>query len=163
LGYVPQSIYLTDDTVRNNIAFGIDPAKIDDRAVIEAARLANIHDFVTGELKDGYDTVIGEKGIRLSGGQRQRIGIARAVYHNPPVLILDEATSALDSLTENAIMDAIKNVSHKKTIIMIAHRITTVKNCDVIYMMDRGVITDQGNYADLYARNNAFRKMADGT
>jgi ABC-type multidrug transport system fused ATPase/permease subunit len=162
LGYVPQSIYLTDDTIRNNIAFGVDPALIDDGAVEAAARLANIHDFVTGELKEGYGTVIGEKGIRLSGGQRQRIGIARAVYHDPPILILDEATSALDSLTENAIMDAIKNVSHKKTIIMIAHRITTVKSCDTIYMMDRGIITDSGNYAALYAGNPAFRKMADG-
>jgi ABC-type multidrug transport system fused ATPase/permease subunit len=162
LGYVPQSIYLTDDTIRNNIAFGIDPEKIDDEAVRNAARLANIHDFVANELKDSYNTIIGERGIRLSGGQRQRIGIARAVYHNPSVLILDEATSALDSLTETAIMDAIKNFSRKKTIIMIAHRITTVKNCDVIYLMDKGIITDQGNYEDLYNRNEAFRQMADG-
>jgi ABC-type multidrug transport system fused ATPase/permease subunit len=162
LGYVPQSIFLTDDTIRNNIAFGINPRDIDDEAVMNAAKIANIHDFIIAELKDGYDTVIGERGIRLSGGQRQRIGIARAVYHNPSVLILDEATSALDSLTENAIMDAIKNISHKKTIIMIAHRITTVKSCDIIYLMDKGIIIDQGDYNELYSRNKSFKKMADG-
>jgi ABC-type multidrug transport system fused ATPase/permease subunit len=162
LGYVPQSIYLTDDTIRNNIAFGIDPGKIDDEAVIQAAKIANIHDFVAGELSEGYNTIIGERGIRLSGGQRQRIGIARAVYHDPSALILDEATSALDSLTEIAIMDAIRNLSHKKTIIMIAHRITTVKGCDVIYLMEKGIIVDHGHYDDLYHRNASFRKMADG-
>ncbi|MDR2484670.1 MAG: ABC transporter ATP-binding protein/permease [Treponema sp.] len=162
LGYVPQSIYLTDDTIRNNIAFGIESRMIDDQAVIKAAQLANIHDFIVTELEKGYDTIIGERGIRLSGGQRQRIGIARAVYHDPSVLVLDEATSALDSLTENAIIDAIKNMSGKKTIIMIAHRITTVKNCDMIYLMDTGIIADQGAYEELYQKNEAFRKMADG-
>jgi ABC-type multidrug transport system fused ATPase/permease subunit len=162
LGYVPQSIYLTDDTIRNNIAFGIDPQKIDEEAVIRAAKIANIHDFVADELTEGYNTIIGERGIRLSGGQRQRIGIARAVYHDPSALILDEATSALDSLTEIAIMDAIRNLSHKKTIIIIAHRITTVKACDVIYLMEKGIIVDYGNYSDLYQRNASFRKMADG-
>jgi ABC-type multidrug transport system fused ATPase/permease subunit len=163
LGYVPQSIYLTDDTIRNNIAFGIDPHKVDDEAVIRAAKIANIHDFVADELPAGYNTIIGERGIRLSGGQRQRIGIARAVYHDPSTLILDEATSALDSLTEIAIMDAIKNLSHKKTLIMIAHRITTVKGCDVIYLMEKGVIVDYGRYDDLCKRNDSFRKMAGGT
>jgi ABC-type multidrug transport system fused ATPase/permease subunit len=162
LGYVPQSIFLTDDTIRNNIAFGVNPREISEEAVIDAAKIANIHDFVATELKQGYDTVIGERGIRLSGGQRQRLGIARAVYHNPSVLILDEATSALDSLTETAIMDAIKNISHKKTIIMIAHRITTVKACDVIYVMEKGSIVDHGTYDELYEQNRSFRKMADG-
>jgi ABC-type multidrug transport system fused ATPase/permease subunit len=161
-GYVPQTIYLTDDTIRNNIAFGINPEKIDDNAVIRAAQMANIHDFIDNDLKTGYDTIIGERGVRLSGGQRQRIGIARAVYHNPSVLILDEATSALDSVTENAIIDAIKNLSHKKTIIMIAHRISTVKSCDTIYLMDKGVIVDYGSYEKLHQRNATFRKMADG-
>jgi ABC-type multidrug transport system fused ATPase/permease subunit len=162
IGYVPQSIYLIDDTIRNNIAFGIDPEKIDDDAVINAANIASIHHFVSTELEKGYDTIIGERGIRLSGGQRQRIGIARAVYHNPSVLILDEATSALDGLTESAIMDAIKTLGHKKTIIMIAHRITTVKSCDIIYMMEKGIIVDSGNYEELYQKNETFRKMADG-
>jgi ABC-type multidrug transport system fused ATPase/permease subunit len=162
LGYVPQSIYLTDDTIRNNIAFGVSPEKINEDSIIQAAKLANIHDFVVNELENRYDTIIGERGIRLSGGQRQRIGIARAIYHDPSVLILDEATSALDSLTENAIMDAIKNIQHKKTIIMIAHRITTVKHCDVIYMMDKGKFIDHGTYEELYTRNEVFRGMADG-
>ncbi|MDR2783638.1 MAG: ATP-binding cassette domain-containing protein, partial [Treponema sp.] len=162
LGYVPQSIFLTDDTIRNNIAFGVAPDKINDKMVVNAAKIANIHDFVENELAQKYETVIGERGIRLSGGQRQRIGIARAVYHNPSALILDEATSALDGVTENAIMDAIKRIGHKKTIIMVAHRITTVKNCDVIYMMDKGVIVDSGNYEELYKKNEMFRRMADG-
>jgi ABC-type multidrug transport system fused ATPase/permease subunit len=162
LGYVPQSIYLTDDTIRNNIAFGLKPGEIDDDRIIKAAKIANIHDFISSELTEGYSTVIGERGIRLSGGQRQRIGIARAAYHDPLVFVLDEATSALDSLTENAIMDAIKYLSHKKTIIIIAHRITTVKNCDVIYIMDRGIIVDSGAYDELYSKNKVFKKMADG-
>jgi ABC-type multidrug transport system fused ATPase/permease subunit len=162
LGYVPQSIYLIDDTIKNNIAFGIAADKIDDNAVITAAKLANIHEFVVSELPKGYDTVIGERGIRLSGGQRQRIGIARAVYHDPSVLILDEATSALDGLTEGAIMEAIKTMEHKKTIVMIAHRITTVRSCDVIYLMEKGVIVDHGSYDELYAKNEKFRRMADG-
>jgi len=162
LGYVPQSIFLTDDTIRNNIAFGIDPDHIDDQAMENAAKMANIHDFVVNELRDGYNTLIGDRGIRLSGGQRQRIGIARAIYHDPSVLILDEATSALDSLTEAAIMDAIGNLNNKKTIIMIAHRLTTVKGCDIIYMMDRGIIVDQGTFRDLYVRNRTFKRLADG-
>jgi ABC-type multidrug transport system fused ATPase/permease subunit len=163
IGYVPQSIFLTDDTIRNNIAFGIAPDMIDDDALIRAAKLANIHDFVVNELEKGYDTIVGERGIRLSGGQKQRIGIARAVYHDPAVLILDEATSALDSITENVIIDAINNLNHKKTIVMIAHRLTTVKNCDIIYLMENGVIVDAGNYDELYNKNGAFKKMADGT
>jgi ABC-type multidrug transport system fused ATPase/permease subunit len=162
LGYVPQSIYLTDDTIRNNIAFGLKPEEIDDSRIVKAAKIANIHDFISAELSEGYNTVIGERGIRLSGGQRQRIGIARAAYHDPLVFVLDEATSALDSLTENAIMDAIKFLSHKKTIIIIAHRITTVKNCDIIYLMDKGVIVDSGVYDELYLKNESFKKMANG-
>jgi ABC-type multidrug transport system fused ATPase/permease subunit len=162
LGYVPQLIYLTDDTIRSNIAFGINPKDINDEAVINAAKMANIHEFIVSELDDNYNTIIGERGIRLSGGQRQRIGIARALYHDPSVLILDEATSALDTLTENAIIDAIKYLSHKKTIIMIAHRITTVKGCDKIFLMNKGIIADQGSYDELYANNETFKRMADG-
>jgi ABC-type multidrug transport system fused ATPase/permease subunit len=162
LGYVPQSIYLTDDTIRNNIAFGIAGRDIDNEMLIRSAKLANIHTFIENGLKDGYDTVIGERGIRLSGGQRQRLGIARAIYSNPSVLVLDEATSALDTLTENAIMDAINNLSHKKTIIIVAHRITTVKGCDVIYLMEKGAIVDYGSYNELYEKNHSFRRMAEG-
>ena len=162
LGYVPQSIYLTDDSIKKNIAFGIPEDDIDMEAVKKAAGIANLESFIENDLKDKYDTVVGERGVRLSGGQRQRIGIARAVYHDPSVLIMDEATSALDGLTENAIMDAINNLSHKKTIIMIAHRLTTVKECDVIYIMDKGVIVDQGEYNELLERNDQFRMMAEG-
>ncbi|MDR3173643.1 MAG: ABC transporter ATP-binding protein/permease [Treponema sp.] len=162
LGYVPQSIYLTEDSIKNNIAFGVPPEEINMETVIRAAALANIHDFISGELEQGYESSVGERGVKLSGGQRQRIGIARAVYHNPSVLIFDEATSALDNLTENAVMDAIQTMGHKKTIIIIAHRITTVKNCDTIYLMENGAITDSGNFGELYAKNAMFRKMADG-
>jgi ABC-type multidrug transport system fused ATPase/permease subunit len=162
LGYVPQSIYLTDDTIRGNIAFGIPPGDIDEKMLLRSAQMANIHSFIVNELKDGYDTIIGERGVRLSGGQRQRIGIARAIYNDPSVLILDEATSALDTFTENAIMDAINNLSHRKTIIMVAHRITTVRNCDIIYLMEQGSITDCGTYDELYEKNPSFRKMAEG-
>jgi ABC-type multidrug transport system fused ATPase/permease subunit len=162
LGYVPQSIYLTDDTIRNNIGFGISEKDIDEEMLVRSAKVANIHNFIINELKNGYDTVIGERGIRLSGGQRQRLGIARAVYNNPSILVLDEATSALDTLTENVIIDAINNLSHKKTIIMVAHRITTVKSCDTIYLMEEGNVTDYGSYDELYEKNHSFRKMAQG-
>lgn len=162
LGYVPQSIFLSDDTIRRNIAFGIPSEKIDDDAVIFAARLANIHDFIINDLEEGYNTIIGERGIRLSGGQRQRIGIARATYHDPPVLIFDEATSSLDTLTENVVIEAINNLNHKKTIIIIAHRLTTVKYCDIIYLMNNGTIVDSGTYDKLYTNNKSFKRLADG-
>jgi ABC-type bacteriocin/lantibiotic exporter with double-glycine peptidase domain len=163
LGYVPQNIYLTDDTIAKNIAFGVPEDEVDFNAVKKAASVANLSEFVEKELERGYDTIVGDRGIRLSGGQRQRIGIARALYHDPSVLILDEATSALDGLTEMAIMDAIHNLSHQKTIIMIAHRLTTVKECDVIYVMDKGRIVDSGKYDELIQRNERFRRMAEGS
>ena len=149
IGYVPQAIFLTDDTVAANIAFG-QPAEEIDRAAIErAARTAELHDFVMSELPQGYDTVVGERGIRLSGGQRQRIGIARALYTDPDVLIMDEATSALDNLTERAVMDAVHNLGHAKTIILIAHRLTTVQACDTIFMLEHGRLVAQGSYDEL--------------
>ena len=163
LGYVPQSIFLIDDTIKKNIAFGIPDNEIDFEAIKQAAVIANLHDFIENDLEFGYETMVGERGVRLSGGQRQRIGIARAVYHNPTVLIMDEATSALDGLTESAIMDAINNLSHKKTIIMIAHRLTTVKGCDEIFILDKGVVIDRGSYDDLIIRNESFRRMAEGS
>lgn len=163
LGYVPQFIYLTDDTIARNIAFGVPDNEIDYDAVERAARLANLHDFVMHDLSDGYRTLVGERGVRLSGGQRQRIGIARALYHDPKVLVFDEATSALDGITENAIMDAIHNLSHKKTIIMIAHRLTTVEECDVIYMFDKGAVTAHGTYSELVESSSQFRQMAHAT
>jgi ABC-type multidrug transport system fused ATPase/permease subunit len=160
LGYVPQQIYLMDDTVAANIAFGIPKDKRDQAAIERAAKLAELHDFVIGDLPKGYDTEVGERGVRLSGGQRQRIGIARALYHDPDVLILDEATSALDNLTEQAVMEAVHNLGHRKTIIMIAHRLTTVRNCDNIFLLEKGQLADQGSYDDLLANNDAFRRLA---
>ena len=160
LGYVPQHIYLCDDTVKRNIAFGVPDKEINPEAVRRAARLANIHDFVEKELPQQYETQVGERGVRLSGGQRQRIGIARALYHNPSVLVFDEATSALDGITEDIILEAIHHLAHKKTIVIIAHRLSTVKECDVIYFLEQGRIVSQGTYQELLANNQRFRKMA---
>ncbi|MFP4011554.1 MAG: ABC transporter ATP-binding protein [Spirochaetaceae bacterium] len=160
LGYVPQQIYLSDSTLARNIAFGIPEHKIDLEAVERAARVANLHEFVVSELPEGYRTIVGERGVRLSGGQRQRVGIARAVYHNPAVLVLDEATSALDTVTETAVMDAIHNLAHEKTIIVIAHRITTVRECDSIFMLDRGRIVAEGTYDRLLETSDHFRALA---
>jgi ABC-type multidrug transport system fused ATPase/permease subunit len=160
LGYVPQQIYLMDDTVAANIAFGIPKEKRDIGAIERAAKLAELHDFVIHELPKGYDTEVGERGVRLSGGQRQRIGIARALYHDPDVLILDEATSALDNLTEQAVMEAVHNLGHRKTIIMIAHRLTTVRNCDNIFLLERGRLSAQGSFDELITNSESFRRMA---
>ncbi len=160
IGYVPQQIFLNDDNVTRNIAYGIDDDEVNFTAVENAARLAFLHDFVMEELPDGFDTVIGEKGVRLSGGQRQRIGLARALYHNPEVLILDEATSNLDGITEANINKALNELSGKKTLIIIAHRITTVKNCDTIYFIDKGEVVAKGTYEELMKENIKFRAMA---
>jgi ABC-type multidrug transport system fused ATPase/permease subunit len=160
LGYVPQSIFLCDDTVANNIAFGVSSDAIDMAAVERAARVANLHDFVVNELPEGYATNVGERGVRLSGGQRQRIGIARALYHDPDVLIMDEATSALDGITEEAVIQAIRNLAGKKTIVTIAHRLTTLRDCDVIYVMDNGRVTEQGTYSELIHTSDRFKAMA---
>jgi ABC-type multidrug transport system fused ATPase/permease subunit len=162
IGYVPQAIFLTDDTVAANIAFGLPAGKIDRAAVERAARIAELHRFVTEELPQGYDTPVGERGVRLSGGQRQRIGIARALYNDPDVLIMDEATSALDNLTERAVMDAVHNLGHAKTIILIAHRLTTVEACDIIFMIEHGRLVAQGSYRELLEKSGKFRAMAVG-
>lgn len=159
IGYVPQQIYLADDTVAANIAFGLDAKDIDQSAVERAAKIANLHDFVANDLPQQYQTTVGERGVRLSGGQRQRIGIARAMYHNPQVLILDEATSALDNLTEQAVMDAVYNIGHEITIILIAHRLSTVKACDTIFLLEKGQLKAQGTYAELMESNHTFQKM----
>ena len=163
IGYVPQQIYLTDDTVTANIAFGIPPEDIDHAAVKRAAKVAALHDFVTTELPDSYDTMVGERGVRLSGGQRQRIGIARALYHDPSMLILDEATSALDTITESVVMEAVQNLQHQKTIILIAHRLSTVRNCDVIFLMERGKLGAAGTYDELAANNATFHAMINAS
>jgi ATP-binding cassette, subfamily B, bacterial PglK len=163
LGYVPQAIFLTDDTIAANIAFGIPKDKIDMAAVERASRTAALHDFVATELAQGYETEVGERGVRLSGGQRQRIGIARALYRDPTLLIMDEATSALDNITERVVMEAVQNIRADKTIILIAHRLSTVKTCDTIFLMEQGKLVAQGTYDELVAGNETFRKMAVGT
>ena len=152
IGYVPQHIYLSDTSITSNIAFGIEFKNINHDAVKKAAKIANLHDFVINELPDQYRTKVGERGIRLSGGQLQRIGIARALYNNPQVLIFDEATSALDNETEKAVMDAVNNIKKNVTIIIIAHRLNTVKSCDFIYRLDKGKIIDRGTYRDFLAK-----------
>jgi ATP-binding cassette, subfamily B, bacterial PglK len=160
IGYVPQSIYLTDDTVAGNIAFGVPAQQIDLEAVERAARTANLHDFVVADLPLGYQTFIGERGVRLSGGQRQRIGIARALYHSPDLLILDEATSALDTLTERAVMEALDKLHKQVTVILIAHRLTTVRRCDQIFMLERGEVIDHGTYDELTESSEYFRALS---
>ena len=160
IGYVPQQIYLSDESLAANIAFGIPEEQIDLAAVEKAARIANLHDFVVTGLPNGYKTTVGERGVRLSGGQRQRIGIARALYHNPALLIFDEATSALDNLTEKAVMDAVSNLAHQKTIIIIAHRLSTVRACDEIFLLEQGRLEAKGSYDQLLSDNHHFRAMA---
>jgi len=160
LGYVPQHIFLTDDSIAANIALGRSAEEIDIAAVERAAHIAELHDFVVNELPAGYATAVGERGVRLSGGQRQRIGIARALYHDPDVLILDEATSALDNLTERAVMDAVRNLAHAKTIVMIAHRLSTVRNCNTIFMLEHGRCVAAGDYDTLFEQHQAFRELA---
>ena len=160
LGYVPQHIYLADDSLAANIAFGVPPKQVRMDRVWRAAQIARLHEFVLAELPDGYDTMVGERGVKLSGGQRQRIGIARALYSDPDVLILDEATSALDGITEDAVTDALQVLFHAKTIIMIAHRLGTVKHADQIYLLESGRVTDEGTYEELLDRSDVFRAMA---
>lgn len=142
VGYIPQVIYLSDDTIRNNIAFGVKEEEIDEKAVLAAMDKAQLTGFIDS-LPNGLDTIVGDRGVRLSGGQRQRIGIARALYHNPEILVLDEATSALDNETESAVMEAIDKLQGTKTMIIIAHRLTTIRNVDVIYEVGNGKVTEK--------------------
>ena len=161
LGYVPQDIFLLDASVAENIALGLKPKNIDHAKVREAARLAQILGFVETQMPQGFATPVGERGVRLSGGQRQRIGIARALYNNPGIIVFDEATSALDNLTEQEVVRAINDLSGTKTILLIAHRISTVRDCDQILVMDRGRMVGLGRYDDLYRDNPTFRSLVD--
>jgi len=163
IGYVPQQIYLADDTVARNIAFGVPEEEIDMDAVRDAARRAQINDFITNELPDQWNTVAGERGVKLSGGQRQRIGIARALYHRPSVLVFDEATSALDQATEASVMEAIYALEGNHTILMIAHRLSTVKQADNIVMLEGGRKVGEGAYEKLKESNNRFIQMTEAT
>ncbi|WP_440694007.1 ABC transporter ATP-binding protein [Candidatus Pelagibacter sp. HIMB1695] len=150
IGYVPQEIYLSDNNIASNIAFGVEPKDIKHDLIEKSSKIANLHEFVMNELPNKYQTIVGERGVRLSGGQRQRIGIARALYHDPEILIFDEATSSLDTQTEQAVMDAINIMEKSKTIVLIAHRLNTVKNCDIIYNLEKGEIKKQGTFQELY-------------
>lgn len=156
VGYVPQAIFLSDDTVTANIAFGVPEREIDRIAVERAARTARIHDFIVGDLGQGYDTVIGERGVRLSGGQRQRLAIARALYRDADVIVFDEATSALDNATEAAVMQAIEELHGRKTIILIAHRLSTVRKCDRLFLLRGGRLVAQGTPDDLRTGSPEF-------
>ena len=151
IGYVPQDIYLLDDTINNNIAFGLNSEDINQEAVLKSIKLSRLEDYVSSlEKKD--KTVIGNRGIKVSGGQKQRIGIARALYHNPQILILDEATSSLDTINEKKIMEEIYDTGRNRTLIIITHRHSSVFNCDKVYLLDKGKIIDEGKYTDLKNR-----------
>jgi ATP-binding cassette subfamily B protein len=159
IAHVPQSIYLADTTLAENIAFGVPPDTIDLDRVRQAARQAQIADFIESS-PEGYQAYVGERGIRLSGGQRQRIGIARALYKQASVLVFDEATSALDNATEQSVMDAIEGLSSDLTILLIAHRLTTVRRCDTIVELEHGQVVAQGSYEQLLECSPSFRSMA---
>ncbi len=151
IGYVPQSIYITDDTLRRNVAFGIPKGEINDELVRAAIKSAQLEEFAAS-LPTGLETVVGERGVRLSGGQRQRIGIARALYHNPSVLVLDEATSSLDAETEHGVMQAVQVLQGDKTVIIVAHRLSTVEYCDRLYRLEDSRIVDQGSFLEVTGR-----------
>jgi len=153
IGYVPQSVYLIDDTIRKNIAFGLREENINDDLIKKAIEKANLNFFLS-TLKDGAETVVGEKGIRISGGQQQRIGIARALYRDPEILILDEATSSLDQTTEKKIMESVNFLKKTKTLIVITHRLITVQNCDKIFMLDKGKVIKQGSPKEILSYIN---------
>ena len=160
IGYVPQSIFLTDDTLRRNVAFGLPKDKIDDDAVRSAIRSAQLEEFVAS-LPEGMETVVGERGVRLSGGQRQRIGIARALYNNPDVLVLDEATSSLDTETEHGVMQAVQALQGDKTVIIVAHRLSTVEYCDRLYRLENAQIVDEGTFSEVTSRTKDLPRDAD--
>ena len=159
---MPQQIFLADSTIRENIAFGEDLDAIDEERIVHAAKVAALHEFIVTELPDGYDTMVGERGVRLSGGQMQRVGIARALYRQPQVLVLDEATSSLDHQTETSVMQAIYNMRNSITIIIIAHRLSTVQGCDQILLMDAGKLQDQGTFSELVLRHSHLAKAITG-
>ena len=142
IGYIPQTIYLSDDSIRDNIAFGVPKEEIDDERIWHVLEEAQMKNFVE-KLPEGLDTSTGDRGIRISGGERQRLGIARALYHDPDILVFDEATSALDNTTEKAVMEAINHFHGKKTMLIIAHRLNTLEQCDMIYRVENGQITRQ--------------------
>ncbi|MFT7237322.1 MAG: ABC-type multidrug transport system fused ATPase/permease subunit [Cyclobacteriaceae bacterium] len=163
IAYVPQEVFLYDTTLRANIAFGVENNEVNEERLEKVLKMAEIHSFINTELPDGLDTTIGERGVRLSGGQRQRIGLARALYKDPSVLILDEATSSLDNITERDVMLSIDSLPQSLTVIIIAHRLTTVKKADAIYIMEGGQIVQSGTYTELLENNTLFKQLVDLT
>ncbi|WP_268808473.1 ABC transporter ATP-binding protein [Roseovarius albus] len=163
VGYVPQEIFLTDSTIAQNIAMGVPVDQISMKRVEQACRMAQIYDFVVDELPNGFETAVGERGVRLSGGQRQRIGIARALYNNPEVIVFDEATSALDNATEREVMNEISALSGSKTIIMIAHRLTTIEKSDKVIVLDQGRVVGDGTFSELSKKNTYFQNIENGS
>ena len=161
VGYVPQEIFLINESIKHNIAFGLYNSEISETDLFQAAGIADIREFIENDLEQGFDTNAGERGIRLSGGQKQRIGLARALYHKPDVLVLDEATSALDNKTERSIMKSIDRLPLDLTIIMVAHRLSTVKDCDIIYVLTEGQIVDSGSYDELKFRCKLFEDVEE--
>ena len=159
VGYVPQTIFLSDNTIKNNIAFGLDDADIDEMKINNCIDQSQLQDLINS-LPDGLETMVGEKGVQLSGGQRQRIAIARALYRKPKILVLDEATSALDGLTEQKIMQSIHKIASDITVIIIAHRLNTIKECDMIYFIESGKIVDSGSYDELISTNAKFQSLS---
>jgi ATP-binding cassette, subfamily B, bacterial PglK len=158
IGYVPQSVFLFDDTIASNIALGVDAADIDQGRLERAARIAGIHDFIAGELPEGYATLVGERGASLSGGQRQRIGIARALYRDPPVLVMDEATNELDVLTETRILRALRELGGR-TLVFVSHRSTVAAACDAVAVLEAGRVVATGSFAELTAPGSRFRSL----
>ena len=159
LSLVSQTIFLADSTIKQNVAFGIPLENIDDHKINLALEKAQMKDFVS-TLPNGINTIIGERGVQLSGGQRQRVGIARSLYSDSKLIIFDEATSSLDGLTEEAVIESINNIQNTKTVVIVAHRLTSVKNCHKIYFIDEGKILDSGTFDELLSKNELFRKMA---
>ena len=158
IGYIPQSIYLIDESIRNNIAFGIAEEEIDDNHIWQALEEAQLKEFIKG-LPEGLDTAIGDRGIRISGGQRQRLGIARALYHNPEILVFDEATSALDSISEKMIQEAINNLVKGRTTFIVAHRLSTIRDADKIAVIADGKCVEYGTFEELMERKGEFYRM----
>ena len=161
IAYVPQEVFLFDDTVARNIAIGLQDDQIDYDRLKAVTRIADIYDFISTQLPNGFEEKIGERGVRLSGGQRQRLGLARALYQKPAVLILDEATSALDSITEKGIIDSLQELPDDLTILVIAHRLSTVRYANCIYLLQKGQIIEKGSYDNLMDSSEIFRTMVE--